>query len=95
MQFRDDDIVIPVLIWTEANYERAVALSDDEMPKTFAEWQEKVRIIKRSVPPGAIIIDIEADPDEVAAWCRANGRQVTTQDRAAFAADTFRRNHGV
>lgn len=95
MEFGDDDIIVPIIVWTETNYERAVALSEDEMPETFADWQKELAVAKRGLPAGAKIIEIKADPDDVAEWCRRNRGQVTTKDRAAFALYKFQRDYGV
>lgn len=94
MKFRKDDIVMPIIVWTERNYQRAVELSDDAMPDTFAEWQEKFRELYSLVPPGAIIVPVEADPDEVAEWCLSNGVKVTSENRARYAVEWCLANSG-
>lgn len=75
------------VIWlSPANYDRAVALSEDGMPATYEAWREKIDKLIAQLPPGIRVLKVEVEPDEVAAWCRANGRKVTTQNRSAFAA---------
>lgn len=95
MKFGKDDVVVPVIVWNEANYERTHAVFDDEMPKTFADWQKRHGELLSSIPPGAKIVPIKADPDEVAEWCRSHGLKVTTENRARYAVDRFRRENGV
>ena len=94
-KFGDDDVVVPILFWAEADYERAVALSDDEMPETYAAWQKYFRAVESSLPPGAIVFHVKCDPDEVAEWCRSQNRQVTAKNRAVYVVERFRREHGM
>jgi hypothetical protein len=83
------DIVVPVLVWREADYQRALELSKDAMPATFRAWQQQLTKAKRGLPPGAVIIEIEADPDEVANWCARNGLRNTTENRARWVLGRF------
>lgn len=94
MKYGPDDLVCPIIVWREADYERAKALSDDEMPETYADWQESFRKVSRSLPAGAHVIKIEADPDEVAKWCRAQRLKITTENRAKWAVHEFNRDNG-
>lgn len=77
---------IALLWFTPANYERALALSDEPMQPTYKAWREKVDRGMRDLPADVEVVKVEADPDEIAAWCRANGGKVNTKTRAAFAA---------
>lgn len=95
MKLRDDEVVVPVIVWDETNYERTHAAFDDEMPKTFAAWQELHADLLRGIPAGARIVPIKADPDEVAEWCRRQGYKVTTENRARYAVERFRRENGI
>lgn len=92
LKFRKDDFVVPLIVWTEQNYQRAVETSEDEMPETFAEWQKLLRETQSQIPIGAIIVPVEADPDAVLAWCRRTGRNVTTENRAAYAVNWLLEN---
>ncbi len=94
-KYGNDDLVCPIVVWREADYQRARALSEDEMPETFALWQEKFRELYRAIPAGAIIVKIVADPDEVAEWCRAQGLKVTTAHRAKWAVWKFSQDNGI
>lgn len=94
-QFGPNEIVAPIVVWADADYERAVELSEDEMPETFAGWQENLRMVESALPAGAVVVRLESDPDEVAEWCRSNGRKITAENRAAYALDRFRRENGV
>jgi len=80
-----------VLWLTPANYDRAVALSDDGMPASYEAWREKIDRVIGGLPAGVEVVRVEVDPDEVAAWCRANGRKVDTNSRSAFAAAYLQR----
>lgn len=95
MMYGPDDLVCPILVWREADYERAKALSDDEMPDTYADWQEKFRELFRALPAGAKIVKIEADPDEVAEWCRSQGLKITSPHRAKWAVIKFSEMNGI
>lgn len=95
MPQNSQDLICPILVWSKADYERAVALSEDDMPDTYAEWQEKFRQIYRALPAGATIVKIEADPDEVAAWCRSEGLKNTSPHRAKWAIVKYMRDNGI
>ncbi len=95
MKYGPDDVVCPILVWSEANYERAKALSDDEMPETYSGWQEKFREIFHMIPPGAKIVKVEANPDEVAEWCRSQGLKNTSPHRAKWAVIKFADMNGI
>jgi len=77
--------VVGILWIRKTDYDRAVALSEDGMPATYEDWRKKIDGLMRSLPADIKVVRIEADPDEVAQWCRANGRRVDTKGRAAFA----------
>src|SRR5690606_27482534 len=49
-----------------ADYDRAVALSDDGMPATYEMWRSKVDKLVRELPADIEVVRVEADPDEVA-----------------------------
>lgn len=95
MKYGANDLVVPVLVWREADYERAKALSDDEMFETYARWQEEFRMALRAIPAGAIVVKIVADPDEVAEWCRSQGREINAANRAAWATMKFCAENGI
>lgn len=78
--------VVGILWIRKTDYDRAVALSEDGMPATYEDWREKIDDLMRSLPADIKVMRIEADPDKVAQWCRANGRRVDTKGRSAFAA---------
>jgi hypothetical protein len=81
------------LLWiAAADYDRAVALSEDGMPATYEDWRKKMDRLIAGLPADIEVMKIEADPDEVAKWCRANGHQVDTKGRSAFAAFSTYRN---
>ena len=76
-----------VVLWlTRANYDRAVALSEDVLPASYELWRARIDAVLAGLPAGVDVVRIEADPDEVAAWCRAHGHRLTAQGRSAFAA---------
>lgn len=80
------------VLWIRpADYDRAVALSEDGMPATYEDWRKKIDRLIGQLPAGIKVMKIEADPDEVAKWCRANGHRVDTKGRSAFAAFTAQR----
>lgn len=78
--------VVSILWIAPADYDRAVALSEDGMPATYEAWRQKVDKLVSDPPAGIDVLRIEADPDEVAKWCRAHGYGVDTKGRSAFAA---------
>lgn len=78
--------VVGILWIRKTDYDRAVALSEDGMPATYEDWRKKMDGLIGSLPADTEIMRIEADPDEVAKWCVANGRRVDTKGRSAFAA---------
>jgi hypothetical protein len=78
--------VVGILWIAQADYDRAVVLSEDGMPATYEDWRKKIDKVVAGLPAGIKVIRIEADPDEVAKWCRANGHRVDTHGRSAFAA---------
>jgi len=78
--------ILAILWIAPADYDRAVALSEDGMPATYEAWRKKVDKFATETPAGVEVVKVEADPDEVAKWCRANGRSVDSHGRAAFAA---------
>lgn len=95
MKYGKDDLVCPVLVWSEKDYERAVSISDDEMPETFPLWQEQFRNVLRSIPAGAFIVKIKGDPDEIAEWCKVNGLKVEAKNRARWAVERFMADNDV
>jgi hypothetical protein len=95
VKYRDDDVVVPILVWRERDYERAKELADDDMMETWEGWKKQFRAVLRGVPPGAIIVRIEADPDEVAEWCKAQGLKVTSDNRAKWAIHRFARDNDI
>lgn len=95
MKYRDDDVVVPILVWRERDYERAKELADDDMLETWADWQKQFRAVLRGVPPGAIVVKIVGDPDKIAEWCKAQGLKVTSENRAQWAVHRFARDNNI
>lgn len=77
--------VLAILWIAPADYDRAVALSEDGMPATYEAWREKIDDLIRGLSADIDVMKIKADPDEVAKWCLAHGRRVDTKGRSAFA----------
>ena len=76
-------------VWlTEATYPRFLEVIADRQRFTdsFEDWQ---RIAQRRFDDfrarGFDPVKVPVDPDEMLAWCRANGRAVDSNGRSAFA----------
>lgn len=82
--------VVAVLWPDESNYARLCAISADYMPPTLAEFHTELalRAAARDLT-AADFFRITFDPDELARWCRENGRPIKTEDREAYAKFLF------
>lgn len=76
---------VGILWFTMENYARAVAMSEDPMPKTYEEWHYKMEKTIRYLAPYVPIIKVEVEPEEHFHWCQKMGKKVDTKSRAAFA----------
>lgn len=77
-------------VWlTEATYPRFLEVIADRQrfADDFEGWRERAqRQVDTLRARGVSVEKVLIDPDELLAWCRANGRAVDTDARAHFAA---------
>lgn len=81
---------IDVCAWfTRENFAAHKALDPKGLHATFDEWlhqaEGKLEELKRH---GIVVRPVVIDPNELAAWCRSEGRKVDGAARAAFATVT-------
>lgn len=77
---------VAVLWPNEANYARLVAISDDWMPPTVADYRSA--LLRRAELRGwteANFLKVDFDPDVLATWCRQNFGAVNADSRSAYA----------
>ena len=66
---------------------REISANPDDLPDTFAEFLALAEPrFARHVASGLPLQRVHVDPDELLAWCKANGRPVDAHARAGFAA---------
>ena len=75
--------------YAEENYDRLRKLFKDgaKLPETYAEWLERAEQAIKQIEGGGAVkaLKVNIDPDEFPAWCRANGHDVDSRGRIAFA----------
>jgi len=86
---------VDVCAWlTREDYAAHRALDPNGLPATFDEWlrnaERGVEDVKRK---GIFLHRVAIDPDELAAWCRANHRVVNGRARSQFAVVVYQRSH--
>ncbi|OYW50742.1 MAG: hypothetical protein B7Y36_18850 [Novosphingobium sp. 28-62-57] len=77
---------VAVLWPDEANYARLVAISDDWMPPSLADYRGA--LLRRAELRGwteADFLKVDFDPDVLASWCRENFGTVNADSRSAYA----------
>lgn len=73
----------------EKDYDRLRQMFDDghKLPLTYKEWLQQVENrLERFKDSGTPIVKVYIEPEEFAAWCRAEGCKVDAQARSHFAA---------
>ncbi len=72
------------IVWfTRKNYAAHRALDPEGLPPTFDEWQAHVRQQTGQKRPYMRVV---FSPGQLAAWCRAEGREIDASARTEFAA---------
>ncbi len=83
---RDD--VDQVMLWpSEKNYARFVAVSEGSVLTDYREFLAAAQeLLEQARAAGLNVAKVDPDPDQMAAWCRANFGHVKSNARAAYAA---------
>ena len=74
-------------LWPDAqNYTRFRQICSDEMPDTIEAYHALAgRYLDELAAQGIVAERLAFDPDALAAWAAARGKQVDSQTRAAYA----------
>ncbi len=82
------------LAWYEASqWSRLLELADDRdaLDDTYEQWrQSAANTMVTLATQGVILRPVAIDPDEVAAWCREQGRPFDGAARSEFTAESMR-----
>jgi hypothetical protein len=71
------------IVWfTRRNYAAHRALDPEGLPPTFDEWRAGAG---QQSDPQRPYVRVVFSPKQLAAWCRAEGRQIDASARTAFA----------
>lgn len=81
--------VVGIAWYKPEHYTRLKKLFKDgaNMPETYAEWLKRAEHVAKDIESkgGIRVYKVEIDPDEFPAWCRANGHEINSAGRTAFA----------
>lgn len=84
----DSPRTVGIAWYEEADFVRIKSLMRDgkNLPATYAEWLSKAKAAEETAhAAGQRVIRARIDPDTFADWCRANGHDVDSRGRMAFA----------
>ena len=84
---RENEPTDQVVLWPrEEDYPRFVEVSDDIGITVYEDFVARAQpMVDALRAQGFNVIIVEPDPDDMAAWCRANFGKVNTNARAAYA----------
>lgn len=76
-----------VILWpSEGNYPRFVEVCEGGVLQTYAEFAAAAQpMLDAMEASGAKVARVDPNPDDMAAWCRANFGHVKSNARAAYA----------
>lgn len=82
-----------VLWYSEGQWPRLRALSADasDLEETHAEWLSVARaMVARLRAAGENVVRVDADLDDIVAWCRAHGLPLDGESRSRYAVEKMR-----
>lgn len=82
-------IIQPIAWFRRRDYARHRAL-DPTLQETFEQWLQNAEAFEKDGQArGYTVARVFLDPEDLVAWCKANGRSVGSQARAELAAHRF------
>ena len=91
-----DEEAQQAILWpSEENYPRFVEVCEGYVQPTYAGFVRVAQpMLDAMLEEGATVVKVDPDPDEMAAWCKANFGNVRSTARATYAAMVALSNDG-